>query len=38
MGEYCQRKGWQFHGIYFDNGVSGKKDSRPQRNKPEFRN
>src|SRR6202051_1062023 len=33
LEEYCQRRGWQIHGIYVDNGVSGKKDSRPQLNR-----
>src|ERR1700752_1340026 len=33
LEEYCQRKGWQIHDIYVDNGVSGKKDSRPQLNR-----
>lgn len=33
LEEYCQRRGWQIHGIYVDNGVSGKKDSRPKLNK-----
>ena len=27
--EYCQRRGWEFFGCYVDEGVSGKKDSRP---------
>src|ERR1700739_535108 len=33
LAEYCQRKGWQIHDIYVDNGFSGKKDSRPQLNR-----
>jgi len=33
LEEYCQRRSWQVHGIYVDNGVSGKKDSRPQLNR-----
>jgi DNA invertase Pin-like site-specific DNA recombinase len=33
LEEYCQRRGWQIHGIYVDNGVSGNKDSRPQLNR-----
>ncbi|MGB8789444.1 MAG: recombinase family protein [Candidatus Acidiferrales bacterium] len=33
LEEYCQRRGWQVHGVYVDNGVSGKKDSRPQLNR-----
>src|ERR1700740_3703661 len=33
LEEYCQRKGWQIHDCYVDNGVSGKKDSRPQLNR-----
>jgi DNA invertase Pin-like site-specific DNA recombinase len=33
LEEYCQRGGWQIHDIYVDNGVSGKKDSRPQLNR-----
>ncbi|MGB8590114.1 MAG: recombinase family protein [Candidatus Acidiferrales bacterium] len=32
LEEYCQRRGWQAHDVYVDNGVSGKKDSRPQLN------
>ena len=31
--EYCQRRGWQIFDQYVDNGVSGKKDSRPQLNR-----
>jgi DNA invertase Pin-like site-specific DNA recombinase len=33
LEEYCQRRGWLIHDIYVDNGVSGKKDSRPQLNR-----
>src|ERR1700687_1531175 len=33
LQEYCQRRGWQVFDCYIDNGVSGKKDSRPQLNK-----
>src|ERR1022692_2369743 len=33
LEEYCQRRGWKIHDIYVDNGVSGKKDSRPQLNR-----
>ncbi|MFZ0738417.1 MAG: recombinase family protein [Candidatus Acidiferrales bacterium] len=33
LEEYCQRRGWQIHDLYVDNGVSGKKDSRPQLNR-----
>ena len=33
LEEYCQRRGWQLHGVYVDNGVSGRKDSRPQLNR-----
>ena len=33
LGEYCQRRGWQVYETYVDNGVSGKKDSRPQLNR-----
>ena len=33
LEDYCQRRGWQIHDIYADNGVSGKKDSRPQLNR-----
>jgi DNA invertase Pin-like site-specific DNA recombinase len=31
--EYCQRRGWHVYGIYVENGVSGKKDSRPELNR-----
>jgi site-specific DNA recombinase len=33
LAEYCQRRGWQVFDQYVDNGVSGKKDSRPQQNR-----
>jgi DNA invertase Pin-like site-specific DNA recombinase len=33
LSEYCQRQGWQVFDQYVDNGVSGKKDSRPQLNR-----
>jgi DNA invertase Pin-like site-specific DNA recombinase len=33
LEEYCQRRGWQVYDTYVDNGVSGKKDSRPQLNR-----
>src|SRR6266403_1732274 len=33
LEEYCQRRGWQVFETYVDNGVSGKKDSRPQLNR-----
>jgi len=33
LEEYCQRRGWQVFGTYVDNGVSGKKDSRPELNR-----
>lgn len=33
LAEYCQRQGWQVFDLYVDNGVSGKKDSRPQLNR-----
>jgi len=33
LEDYCQRRGWQVHDIYVDNGFSGKKDSRPQLNR-----
>jgi DNA invertase Pin-like site-specific DNA recombinase len=32
LREFCQRRGWQIHGEYTDNGVSGAKDSRPALN------
>ena len=31
--EYCQRRGWEVFNCYVDNGVSGKKDSRPELNR-----
>ena len=31
--EYCQRRGWEIFQSYVDEGVSGKKDSRPQLNR-----
>jgi len=33
LKEYCERRGWQVFDSYVDNGVSGKKDSRPQLNR-----
>jgi DNA invertase Pin-like site-specific DNA recombinase len=33
IDEYCQRRGWEIFDSYVDNGVSGKKDSRPQLNR-----
>jgi DNA invertase Pin-like site-specific DNA recombinase len=33
LEEYCRRRGWQVFDCYIDNGVSGKKDSRPQLNR-----
>jgi DNA invertase Pin-like site-specific DNA recombinase len=33
LEEYCQRRGWQVYRTYVDNGVSGKKDSRPELNR-----
>lgn len=33
LKEYCQRRGWHVFDCYVDNGVSGKKDSRPQLNR-----
>jgi DNA invertase Pin-like site-specific DNA recombinase len=33
LEEYCQRRGWAVFDCYIDNGVSGKKDSRPQLNR-----
>lgn len=33
LEEYCQRRAWKIQDIYVDNGVSGKKDSRPQLNR-----
>lgn len=31
--EYCQRRGWEIYDCYVENGVSGKRDSRPQLNR-----
>ena len=31
--EYCERRGWELFGCYVDEGVSGKKDSRPELNR-----
>lgn len=33
LSEYCERRGWQVFDLYVDNGVSGKKDSRPALNR-----
>ena len=33
LKEYCERRGWHVFDCYVDNGVSGKKDSRPQLNR-----
>ena len=33
LTEYCQRRGWEVFDQYVDNGVSGKKDSRPALNR-----
>lgn len=33
LQEYCQRRGWEVHDTYVDNGYSGKKDSRPSLNR-----
>jgi len=33
LTEYCQRRGWTVFDTYVDNGVSGKKDTRPQLNR-----
>lgn len=33
LNDYCQRRGWNVFGLYVDNGVSGKKDSRPALNR-----
>jgi DNA invertase Pin-like site-specific DNA recombinase len=33
LSEYCHRRGWTVHDIYVDEGVSGKKDSRPELNR-----
>jgi len=31
--EYCERRGWDVYGCYVDEGVSGRKDSRPELNR-----
>jgi DNA invertase Pin-like site-specific DNA recombinase len=33
LAEYCERRGWEVHDTYVDNGYSGKKDSRPSLNR-----
>ena len=33
LREYCERRGWEIFQSYLDEGVSGKKDSRPQLNR-----
>lgn len=33
LREYCERRGWEIFDSYVDEGVSGKKDSRPQLNR-----
>jgi DNA invertase Pin-like site-specific DNA recombinase len=33
ISEYCNRRGWEIFDTYVDEGVSGKKDSRPQLNR-----
>lgn len=33
LREFCERRGWEIFDCYVDNGVSGKKDSRPQLNR-----
>ena len=33
LREYCQRRGWDIFDSYLDEGVSGKKDSRPELNR-----
>lgn len=33
LTEYCHRRGWEVFDCYVDNGVSGKKDSRPELNR-----
>src|ERR1019366_5724325 len=33
LSEYCQRRGWELFDCYVDEGVSGKKDSRPELNR-----
>lgn len=33
LREYCERRGWEVFDLYVDNGVSGRKDSRPALNR-----
>jgi DNA invertase Pin-like site-specific DNA recombinase len=33
LTDYCERRGWEIFDCYVDNGVSGRKDSRPQLNR-----
>jgi len=33
LREYCERRGWEIFDCYVDEGVSGKKDSRPELNR-----
>jgi DNA invertase Pin-like site-specific DNA recombinase len=33
LKDYCERRGWEVFDCYVDNGVSDKKDSRPQLNR-----
>ena len=33
LAAYCERRGWQVFDLYVDNGVSGRKDSRPALNR-----
>ena len=33
LAAYCERRGWAVFGTYVDNGVSGKRDSRPALNR-----
>src|ERR1700740_3727821 len=33
LTDYCERRGWQVFDLYVDEGVSGKKDSRPELNR-----
>jgi DNA invertase Pin-like site-specific DNA recombinase len=33
LREYCERPGWQVFDLYVDEGVSGRKDSRPELNR-----
>lgn len=33
LAEYCQRRGWEIFDCYVDEGVCGKKDSRPELNR-----